>query len=267
MEILYTLHRGNAPLIIDIPHAGIYIPLELRARMTPMAQTLPDTDWHVPLLYDFARALDVTLMAATHSRYVIDLNRDPAGVALYPGASNTEVCPTTTFHDQPVYLEGQSPTEAEIATRRVRYFDPYHAVLAEEIARLKALHGYAVLLDGHSIASHVPRFFDGALPDLNLGTADGASCAPSLQAVATTALVSVHSFSLVVNGRFKGGWITRHSGQPASEVHALQLEIAQSAYMEEGPPYAWQPWRAQRLVDVLRLLIVGLLGWSADAEA
>jgi N-formylglutamate amidohydrolase len=258
---LYTLLPGTTPLLIDVPHAGIYIPPELRASMTPIAQTVPDTDWHVHLLYQFALELGAGLMAATHSRYVIDLNRDPAGVALYQGADNTELCPTRTFANEDIYLPGEAPSEEKIGSRRANYWEPYHRALAEQIAAIRAAHGYAILLDGHSILSQVPRFFSGRLPDLNLGTVDGASCAQSLEEIAYAPLQGAGRFSAILNGRFKGGYITRHYGKPEEDVHALQLEIAQAAYMGETPPYAWNPHTAEPLITVLRQLVLALLEW------
>ena len=207
---LWDLHRGESPLLIDVPHASVRLPEALRARLTPAALAVPDTDWHVHRLVDFARDAGITLLCATHSRYVVDLNRDPTGAALYAGADNTELCPTRTFASEPMYVAGALPTREEIADRIASSFVPYHATLAAEIERVRARHGYAVVLDAHSIRSEVPRFFAGHLPDLNLGTADGASCAPPLQAAAAAVLAGANGFSHVVNGRFKGGYITRH---------------------------------------------------------
>jgi N-formylglutamate amidohydrolase len=255
------LVRGDAPVVIDVPHAGTHFPAVLAERLTPTARTMPDTDWHVEKLFAFARDAGVTLFVATHSRYVVDLNRDPSGAALYPGADNTELCPTRTFANQPLYVDGRGPDAREIAARRSEYFDPYHAQLAIEIERVRVRHGYAILLDGHSIRSEVPRFFAGRLPDLNLGTVDGASCAPSVQGAADMVLAGAAAFTTVVNGRFKGGYVTRHYGDPARGVHALQLEIAQACYMDENPPYPWDAGRAAPLIDVLSRLVAALLQW------
>jgi N-formylglutamate amidohydrolase len=256
---LYAIDRGESPLIVDVPHAGTHLPAGLAARLTPAARALPDTDWHVEKLFGFARGLGVTTLVATHSRYVVDLNRDPGGRALYPGADNTELVPTRTFANESIYAPGDEPDSAEIAQRRAEYFTPYHAVLAGEIERVLARHGYAIVLDGHSIRREVPRFFAGRLPDLNLGTADGASCAPELHRAAALALSRASAFSNVVNGRFKGGFITRHYGVPARNVHALQLEQAQACYMDESPPYRWEASRAAPLVAVLEALVESLL--------
>lgn len=256
----YTLHRGESPLLISVPHCGTALPQDLEARLTERARTLPDTDWHVHRLYAFAPGLDVTCLFAHYSRYVIDLNRDPSGKSLYPGKSVTELCPTTSFAGEALYEGGPSLHEDEVGARRARYFEPYHRALRSEIDRLKSLHGFAVLLDGHSIRAEVPRFFDGRLPDLNLGTADGQSCAPELEALAQQTLDS-SGMRWVCNGRFKGGYITRYFGAPADGVHALQLEMAQAAYMDEAPPYAWDEARARPLQRVLETLVTRLQAW------
>jgi N-formylglutamate amidohydrolase len=259
--LLAELTRGDSPLVVNVPHAGRHVPDALVARMTPAARALPDTDWHVEKLYAFVRSTGATLMVATHSRYVVDLNRDPSGAALYPGADNTELCPTRTFANEPIYAPGESPGRDEIEARAATFFFPYHAVLAAEVERVRERHGFAILLDGHSIESRVPRFFEGRLPDLNLGTAGGASCAATLEALAAGVVADAPPFSHVVNGRFKGGWITRHYGRPQAGVHALQLEMVQEAYMQEGPPYRWDAARAAALARVLERLVVSLAEW------
>jgi N-formylglutamate amidohydrolase len=256
----WQLARGESPLLIDVPHAGTLVPDALGARLSSAARAVPDTDWHVDKLYAFAHGIGATVMVATHSRYLVDLNRDPSGAALYLGADNTELCPTRTFANEPIY-ERDPPDAAEIAARRRGHFEPYHAQLAAEIERVRSRHGFAVLLDGHSIRSIVPRFFAGRLPDLNLGTADGVSCDASLQLVAERIVVSARGFSHAINGRFKGGYVTRHYGAPAHSVHALQLEIAQACYMDEAPPYRWDELRAGALVEVLRRLVGVLMEW------
>jgi N-formylglutamate amidohydrolase len=264
---LFTLHRGDSPLLIDVPHAGTAVPDAIARRLTAAARPLPDTDWHVDRLYSFAADTGATLLVATHSRYVVDLNRDPGGAILYPGADNTEICPLSTFADEAIYQDGKAPTGAETAARVATFFEPYHATLAAEIERVRAAHGFAVVLDGHSIRARVPRFFAGRLPDLNLGTAGGASCAPSLQAEAAAVLAERDGFSSVVNGRFKGGYITRHYGRPARGVHALQLEMAQACYMDEAPPYAWNAGLAAELIVVLQRLVARLAAWRPEPGA
>ena len=262
---LWTLHRGDSPLVIDVPHAGTHVPDALRSRLSAIAQTVPDTDWHVEKLYAFAAAEGATLFCATHSRYVVDLNRDPSGAALYAGADNTELCPTRTFGGEAIYVSGSVPTQAEVADRIAESFTPYHAALEAEIARTRDRHGFAIVLDGHSIRGVVPRFFEGRLPDLNLGTASGTSCAPELEARAARVLAEAQAFTHIVNGRFKGGWITRHYGRPQEGVHTLQLEIAQDCYMDEAPPFRWDPGRAERLGHVLRRLVQALTSFRPPA--
>jgi len=263
---LHDIVRGDSPLVIDVPHAGTFVPAELTAKFAAAGHSLPDTDWHVEKLYAFGRETGATLVVASHSRYVVDLNRDPTGASLYPGADVTELCPTRTFAYEPIWAEGADPSTADIAARRAKFFDPYHASLAAEIERVRARHGHAVLLDGHSIRSRVPRFFSGRLPDLNLGTVQGASCSPSLEARVATVLATATSFTHVVNGRFKGGYVTRHYGRPAQGVHALQLEIAQACYMDEAPPYRWDATRATALGKVLRELVDTLLMWRPEGS-
>ncbi len=258
---LYDLQRGDSTLVIDVPHAGTYIPDAIAARLTSVALARPDTDWHVDRLYAFAPALGATLMCATHSRYVVDLNRDPGGQPLYPGADNSELCPLRTFADEAIYREGSAPTPDEVDARKAAFFAPYHAALQAEIARVRARHGFVVLLDGHSIRSRVARFFAGRLPDLNLGTAGGASCVPAVEAAATAVLRAATAFSSVVNGRFKGGYVTRRYGEPARGIHALQLEMAQSCYMDESPPWRWSADAAGALTSVLQRLVAALLEW------
>jgi N-formylglutamate amidohydrolase len=255
---LWTLVRGDAPIIVDVPHAGTHVPDAIALRLAGPALAVPDTDWHVDRLYAFARSIGATLLVATHSRYVVDLNRDPSGAALYPGADNTELCPTRTFASEPIYADGETPDEREIAARRAVYYDPYHATLKAEIDRVRARHGYAILLDAHSIRSRVPRFFEGRLPDLNLGTADGASCAKNVERLAIDVLSRARTFTHVLNGRFKGGYVTRRYGQPAAGVHALQLEMAQACYMDEMPPFRYDAARAADLVAVLERLVIAL---------
>jgi len=263
---LWKLYRGDSPLIIDVPHAGTHLPDAIALRLTEIARTVPDTDWHVDKLYAFARGTGATMLVATHSRYVVDLNRDPSGAALYPGADNTELCPTRTFANAPVYVAGEAPSEREVAARRTVYFDPYHAALDVEVQRIRARHGYAILLDAHSIASEVPRFFAGRLPDLNLGTVQGASCAPEAQALAADVLAHAGPLTHVVNGRFTGGYVTRRYGRRDYGVHALQLEMAQGAYMDEAPPFRYDPGKAASLIAVLERLVFALSEWRPTTD-
>lgn len=259
MEI-FTLESGRAPLLVSLPHDGGHIPDALAARMTPAARTAPDTDWFVSRLYAFARELGASILRPNHSRYVVDLNRPPDDVSLYPGLNTTGLCPSVRFTGEPVYLPGQEPDAAEVAARVERYWRPYHDALADELARLRARFGRALLWDGHSIRGELPFLFEGRLPDLNLGTASGTSCTPALQARLASVLASQTRYSHVINGRFKGGYITRHYGDPARSVEAIQLELAQSTYMDEGTA-SYLPERAERLERiVLRPLLEAALG-------
>ena len=255
---VYRLHQGNAPLLVSLPHDGTGLPDEIAARLTASARRVPDTDWHVARLYDFARALGASILVPLHSRYVVDLNRPPDDASLYPGQNTTGLCPTVQFSGEPVYLPGAEPDAAETAARVERYWRPYHDTLDAELARIRGEHGRAVLWEGHSIRGTLPYLFEGALPDLNLGTAAGASCSPALQARLSAVLAEQDGYSHVVNGRFKGGYITRHYGDPETGVDAVQLELAQRTYMDEAS-FEYLPARAARLQDVIARLLEAAL--------
>lgn len=259
MDIV-TLHRGSSPLIISCPHDGSFIPDPMAARMTPRARLAPDTDWHISRLYDFARLeLGASILVPAHSRYVVDLNRPPDGVALYPGRRETGLVPTIRFDGEAVYRDGQEPDADEVRARVEHYWRPYHEALAGEIARVHAVHGRVLLWEAHSIRSRVPMFFDGRLPDLNVGTADGASAGSELTARMRTVLDGQSGYSHVINGRFKGGYITRHYADPASGIEAVQLEMAQCSYMDEDS-FAYRDDLAARVQPVLRALLTAGLG-------
>ena len=230
VKAIFRFEPGTTPLVVSAPHVGTALPPAIADRLSAAARDLPDTDWHVDRLWEQARALGATTLFADLSRYVVDLNRDPSGRPLYPGADNTEICPTRTFDGAPIYA-GAPPDAAEVAERIERYWRPYHERLRAALEETRARHGVAVLLDAHSIRSVLPRFFDGRLPDFNFGTADGASCAGAL-AERLYAALDEPGFARVRDGRFKGGFITRTYGRPAEGVHAAQLELAQAAYME-----------------------------------
>ena len=235
--------RGDAALVVSIPHAGTEIPPDIEARLVSPWLARKDADWWMPELYAFAADLGATVVRTEMSRTVIDVNRDPSGVSLYPGQATTGLCPAETFDGEPLYLTGQEPDATEITARRERFFAPYHAALRTELDRLRATHGQVVLYDAHSIRSHVSRLFDGELPQFNIGTNSGASCAPALAAAVETACDS-SGLSRVTNGRFKGGWITRCYGQPDQGVHAVQMELACRGYIDEPPaltPETWPP--------------------------
>ncbi|MDF3981897.1 N-formylglutamate deformylase [Luteibacter sp. PPL201] len=250
----YTLHRGTAPLLVSLPHNGSFIPKDIEARMKRPARRSADTDWHVKELYAFARSLGASILVPVASRYVVDLNRPSDGHALYPGRKETGLVPTVQFDGNDIYRPGAEPAAEEIAQRIKTWWKPYHRALADELSRLRKKHGRVVLWEGHSIRSHVPMLFDGRLPDLNLGTADGASCSPALQARLTAVLEAQNDYAWVANGRFKGGYITRHYGRPDDGVDAVQLELSQDTYMDEDS-FAYLPRKAANVQVTLDALL------------
>lgn len=258
---VYQLRRGTAPLLVSMPHLGTVLPEALRAGYSAEAQILADTDWHMDRLYDFAADLGATVLGARVSRYVIDLNRPPGGESLYPGQTTTGLFPGETFRGVALYRPGAEPDEAQRRDRIATYWQPYHQVLQAELDRLRALHGQVLLWEAHSIASVLPRLFEGKLADLNFGTNDGLACAPALleAALAPLSRLAPADMTHVINGRFKGGYITRRYGQPDSGVHAIQLEMCQSVYMNETAPFAYRPDLAQRVQPLLRAMLGGAL--------
>ena len=253
---VFSLHQGSLPFLISIPHLGTRIPEDIAATMTPVAARTDDCDWHLDRLYAFARRLGASILTPAYARYVIDLNRPPDGANLYPGQDTTGLLPVDTFDKEPLYRDGQLPDEAEVARRRELYWKPYHAALASELAALKAKHGKVLLWEAHSIRSHVPRFFEGRLPDFNFGTSNGASAVAGL-ADELAAIVERHGggYTAVANGRFKGGYITREYGKPEQGVHAVQLELSQITYMEEHMPYAYDEALAAKVEPLLDTLV------------
>jgi N-formylglutamate deformylase len=262
----FRLHRGTSALFVSLPHDGTLLPDDIAARMTPSACRVPDTDWHVSRLYGFASELGASVIVPRYSRYVVDLNRPPDDTSLYPGQNTTGLCPIVQFSGAPVYREGQEPAHGEVLARVERYWRPYHGALAEEIARIKAIHGRMVLWEGHSIRSVVPWLFDGRLPDFNLGTANGASCSADLQRKLVAVLEAQRDYSFVVNGRFKGGHITRNYGKPGAGVEAIQLELAQLNYMDEDS-FAYDEEKAAQLQNVIRALLEACLQQNAPAHS
>ncbi len=258
MDSVFDFHAGQLPLLVSLPHVGTAIPADVLEGMTNTAHLLQDTDWHLVQLYDFARDMGASVISARVSRYVIDLNRPPDGSSLYPGKTTTGLCPTETFRGEPLYKPGREPDADEQARRLQQYWQPYHEQLQAELHRLKAAHGRVLLWDGHSIASQLPRLFDGQLPDLNLGTADGASCSPALSA-AVLGAARDSGFSQVLNGRFKGGYITRHYGAPASGVQAIQLEMTQRLYMSEAAPFGYDATKAAKVQPVMKRMMQAAL--------
>jgi len=260
LTAIYDFHEGTTPLLISVPHDGRMIPDDIAATMTPAGLAIPDTDWHVAKLYEFARELGASVLVAGYSRYVVDLNRPSTGESLYPGQVTTGLCAAQTFAGDDIYVDGGVSPEEE-QRRITRYWQPYHDQIETVLADLHARFGYALLWDAHSIASVVPRLFDGELPALNIGTNDGSSCAADIaEAVADAAADS--QYSSVVNGRFKGGYITRHYGEPGNGIHALQLEIAQRTYMDEISG-AYDAEQAGKLRETLRVMFGAYLDAAA----
>ena len=256
----FSLRRGRVPLLISLPHDGSFIPDGIAARMHPAARRSPDTDWHVARLYEsLAQALDASVLKPLASRYVIDLNRPADGHALYPGQRETGLVSTIGFDGEPLYMPGNEPDGAEVQRRINDFWQPYHQALAQELARLVAEHGSVVLWEGHSIRSQVPMLFEGRLPDFNLGTAAGASCGTVLQAKLQACLETQSRFSFAVNGRFKGGYITRHYGSPDAGVQAVQLELAQFNYMDEGS-FAYDEKKAPEVQALIGQMLDACLG-------
>jgi N-formylglutamate deformylase len=259
-DALYSLHRGSVPLLVSVPHVGTEIPDAIAADLTPRARQVEDADWHLDRLYAFVKDLGASLLVPRVARYVVDLNRPVDNTPMYPGANNTELCPTRSFSGEPLYRDGRTPGDAEVAQRVAVYWRPYHDALATELARLRAAHGRAALLDGHSIQAELPWLFEGRLPDLNLGTAGGTSCAPALRQRLAGVLEAHTAHSHVVDGRFKGGHITRHYGRPAEGLHAVQMEMCWDCYMT--PPHDYDETRAAMVLPLLRSLADTLIGWA-----
>jgi len=264
MTPVFTLQQGHVPLLISMPHIGTHIPTGLLDRLVPRALDVEDTDWHLHRLYNFAGDLGASVLVPNTSRYVIDLNRPPDDAPMYPGASNTELCPTRFFTGEPLYHLGAEPDLTERECRRATYWQPYHAALQVELQRLKALHGYALLWDAHSIRSEIPWLFEGCLPDLSIGTASGASSDAAIIDAVMQVCIHHPEVTAVANGRFKGGYITRHYGRPDSDLHAIQLEMCQNLYMQETAPYAYIPERAASIQPILMKMVASALQACAN---
>jgi len=258
----FDFHVDTSPLLVSMPHVGIDLPGGIAERMTDQARLIADTDWHIDRLYDFLDDLGASVLQARFSRYVVDLNRPPDDANLYPGINTTSLCPTDTFDGEPIYRAGQEPSALEIAERVSAYWQPYHNQLEAALSGIKAQHGYALLWDAHSIRSEVPRLFDGRLPDLNLGTANGNACPGKLATRLEIIAKSAPGYISVLNGRFTGGYITRHYGAPANDVIAAQLELTQASYMEERHPFTFSDKKADKLRPVLRELLDTFVGWT-----
>jgi N-formylglutamate deformylase len=260
MSDSYTLIKGSVPLLISMPHNGEAIPEDIALLMTETGKKVPDTDWYKDRLYDFAKSLGAYILMPKYSRYVIDLNRDPEGVDLYPGANSTELCPTSSFDLSPLYIENQGPDKKEIERRVSLYWQPYHQAISDTLAEIKEKFSTAVLLEAHSILSHVPRFFEGQLPDFNFGSANGTSCAPEL--LKALEQLNYSPYSMISNGRFKGGYITRAYGCPEQNIHAVQLELSQRTYMDE-PSNHYNEVLAAEVKPKLQAIVQCLINFTA----
>jgi N-formylglutamate deformylase len=259
MNSTYTLSTGSVGVLISMPHNGQHIPKNIADTMTPDAQSVADTDWYMDKLYDFASSMGIYTLSPRYSRYVIDLNRSSSGEALYVGADNTELCPTTSFDLSPLYRKNQLPTPQEIASRVECYWQPYHHALSNTLALLKQQYKTVVLLDAHSILSEVPRFFEGKLPDFNFGTADGSSCDQLL--TDSVRKLDFSPYTSIFNGRFKGGYITRAYGDPENNVHAIQLELSQHTYMDE-PSDHYNEQKAEQVKEQLKRFVECLVNFT-----
>jgi N-formylglutamate deformylase len=257
------LRRGDAPLVLSIPHTGTDL-AGLEPKLVSAWLARKDADWWIERLYDFAVGLDATILRTTVSRTVIDVNRDPSGVSLYPGQATTGLCPDLTFDGTPVYADGQAVGAEEVAQRRETWWRPYHEQLRREYDRLRAVHGVAMLWDAHSIRSVLPRFFEGKLPDLNVGTAKGASCAPQLGQRIHEIAQAVPGHTSVLNGRYTGGYITRRYGDPTAGFHAVQLEMTWCSYMQEQWPFEYLPQRADAIQPHLRRMLEAMLAFARE---
>ena len=256
-----TIIPGTSPIVLAQPHSGTFVPENIRAKLTERGAMLADTDWHIPQLYD-GLVPQATIVRAEFNRYVIDANRPPDGESLYPGQNTTGLVPLVDFENQPLWHEERD--EGEIARRREAFHAPYHAALRAELDRARAAHGFAVLYDCHSIRSHLPFLFDGTLPDLNIGTNGGVSCGQAIERAVAIACAN-GPYSYVVNGRFRGGWTTRHYGHPGKNIHAVQMEIAQSTYLQsEETPFTFSPDKAADLRDTLAEIFDGIESTFGD---
>ena len=262
----YEFRQGRSPLIVSMPHVGSYVPIELRDRMSAAGRMVADTDWDLDLLYRFLWLTDATIITSRLSRYVIDLNRDPEGKPLYAGMNHPSLVPTRDFDEVPLYHPGEEPDQDEIASRLDRYWRPYHGRLAGAVEENRNRHGYAVLFDCHSIRSVVTRYMPGRIPDLNLGTADGASCSPVLRERLAAILRAQDRYSVAVDDVFKGGFITRHYGRPPDGVHSFQLEMSRAVYMQEQPSPVLDPGKCDTLEPTLKGFIAAAEAWTPQSH-
>ena len=255
---MIEVSQGTSPLVLGLPHTGTEVPEDISANLNAQGRGLADTDWHIHDLYA-GLADGVTTVRTPIHRYVIDVNRDPSGVSLYPGQNTTTLVPLTDFDGNPIWEH--EPDAAEITRRRDTYHAPYHAALTAEMERVKALHGFAILYDCHSIRGDIPFLFDGRLPDFNVGTNLGTTCSRDLEVMVFNRCQQAEGYTSVLNGRFKGGWTTRHYGRPNEGWHAIQMELAQATYCDETPPWRYDPARADRMRAHLSRILTDLTQW------
>ena len=266
MMAVFEIHRGTSPVILAFPHTGTEVPPAIWERLNDNGKILADTDWHIHTLYADLMD-DATTVRATFHRYVIDANRDPQGTSLYPGQNTTGLISDTDFDGAPIWNEGEEPTEADIANRLADFHAPYHAALAAEIERVRAIHGIAVVYDCHSIRSHIPYLFEGKLPDFNIGTDMGKTCDTAIEQIAVDVTAHAPDYTSILNGRFKGGWTTRHYGKPETGVHAIQMELAQSSHLaSEAPPFAYDDVKATKLRIHLNDILTHIEQFALDTK-
>jgi N-formylglutamate amidohydrolase len=261
---LYDFHPGDSPLLISIPHAGTEVPEDISRRFTAVGASLPDTDWYVHQLYDFAKQMGASIIKANYSRYVVDLNRASDSTSLYAANPTSPVCAVQTFAGEAIYADGYSPSRAEVQQRVAQYWQPYHARIKEELANIRERYGIALLWDAHSIASEVPALFPGLLPQFNLGTRDDAACPAHVVQALADEVRSCGQFSVAVNGRFKGGYITMHYGLPDDGYYAVQLELAERTYMNESPRGGWDAQRASAAMQCIERLLARYLRFATE---
>ncbi|MEX0344750.1 MAG: N-formylglutamate deformylase [Rhizobiaceae bacterium] len=258
----FEVNHGNSPIVLGLPHTGTQVPDDIHSRLNDRGRTLSDTDWHVHRLYE-GLLPDATTVRATFHRYVIDANRDPTGKSLYPGQNTTGLIPLTDFDNNPLWITGDEPTEADTTARLKAFHTPYHAALKAELDRVRAMHGIAILYDCHSIRSCCPFLFEGRLPDFNIGDNGGTTCAPEITGIVERVCAEAEGYTHVVNGRFKGGWTTRHYGRPAENMHAIQMELAQATHLQsETLPFDYAPDTAGQLRVHLSELLRQLENWA-----
>lgn len=226
----------KVPILLSVPHCGTEFPQELKGQYKQHLINAPDdTDWFVNRLYDFAASMGITMIHSTFSRWVIDLNRDPESKPLYTdGRIITALCPSTTFAGESIYNdERKEVDQAEVKRRLGIYYAPYHDQLAKKIFELKNKFGKVLLWECHSIRKFVPTVHTEKFPDLILGSNDGKSAAPGIIET-TLEHLGKSPFTLKHNHPFKGGYITRHFGNPSENAHALQLEMTKVNYMDDS---------------------------------